>query len=285
MNKEKLKELLFLPEDLIEALSAEQLPENIQEKVNAYHNSRFEFFKSTEDFKKSLASERTKAFSGTQLSTIKTLNNKFGLELTNPEMEKYPTVEEFVNAVLMPKVKEKEGEMSKNADKKLLEDLNLYKDKSSNYKTELDKLMTDIENIKSSEKLRADEEISNFKAQLFYLNEVVAKDEELASLNIPGKDFTLDAIRDRIFSNYKVSPDGSVSALDGTKAVHPEKDVNIGHVKELFEYFKNKAGLVKVSNAGEGGNPGGNYNRNDKGGEIPAHIKQKMDELAKSRRE
>jgi len=285
MNKEKLKELLFLPEDLIEALSAEQLPENIQEKVNAYHNSRFEFFKSTEDFKKSLASERTKAFSGTQLSTIKTLNNKFGLELTNPEMEKYPTVEEFVNAVLMPKVKEKEGEMSKNADKKLLEDLNLYKDKSSNYKTELDKLMTDIENIKSSEKLRADEEISNFKAQLFYLNEVVAKDEELASLNIPGKDFTLDAIRDRIFSNYKVSPDGSVSALDGTKAVHPEKDVNIGNVKELFEYFKNKAGLVKVSNAGEGGNPGGNYNRNDKGGEIPAHIKQKMDELAKSRRE
>lgn len=285
MNKEKLKELLFLPEDLVEALSAEQLPENIQEKVNAYHNSRFEFFKSTEDFKKSLASERTKAFSGTQLSTIKTLNNKFGLELTNPEMEKYPTVEEFVNAVLMPKMKEKEGEMSKNADKKLLEDLNLYKDKSSNYKTELDKLMTDIENIKSSEKLRADEEISNFKAQLFYLNEVVAKDEELASLNIPGKDFTLDAIRDRIFSNYKVSPDGSVSALDGTKAVHPEKDVNIGHVKELFEYFKNKAGLVKVSNAGEGGNAGGNYNRNDKGGEIPAHIKQKMDELAKSRRE
>jgi len=237
MNTDKLKELLFLPDDLIEALSADQLPENIQEKVNAYHNSRFEFFKSTEDFKKTIASERTKAFTGTNLSIIKTLNNKFGLELTNPEMEKYPTVEEFVNSVLMVKMKEKEGEMSKNADKKLLEDLNIYKEKSSNYKTELDKILADIENIKSSEKKRADDEISNFKAQLYYLTEVVAKDEELASLNIPGKDFTLDAIKDRIFSNYKVSPDGSVSAMDGTKAVHPERDVNIGHVKELFEYF------------------------------------------------
>lgn len=285
MNKEKLKELLFLPDDLIEALSAEQLPEGIQEKVNAYHNSRFEFFKSTDDFKKSLASERTKAFSGTQLSTIKTLNNKFGLELTNPEMEKYPTVEEFVNSVLMPKMKEKEGEMSKNADKKILEDLNLYKDKSSNYKTELDKLLTDIENIKSSEKLRADEEINNFKAQLYYVNEVVAKDEELNSLNIPGKDFTLDAIKDRIFTNYKIRPDGTVAAIDGTKAVHPEKDVNIAHVKELFEYFKNKAGLVKLSNAGEGGAAGANYNKNNRSGDIPEHIQQKMEELSKSRRE
>jgi len=43
---------------------------------------------------------------------------------------------------------------------------------------------------------------------------------------------------------------------------------------------------VKVSNAGEGGGGGSNYNRNSgSGNEIPAHIKHKMDDLAKSRRE
>lgn len=248
MNIDKLLEALHVPQELIDAYKAEKLPENAQELIQNYLKSREEFYKSTDDFKSMLQTERDKAFAGTQLSVIKSLNSALGINLTNSDIKDFKKVEDFIPRITEFYSKQIEASGTKT-DEKLRTELNDYKTKMSEYKTLLDEAQTQLVTVKEKATKEVEEFKNSYEASS-YFDKLVLSDEELMKLDIPGKDFAISSIKREIFSNFIINKDGTVLSKDGTKAIHPEKDTNVNNVSELFSYYKNKAGLIKRSNAG-----------------------------------
>ena len=77
---------------------------------------------------------------------------------------------------------------------------------------------------------------------------MVQNDKDLPG--IEGQEWTLNQIEKEIFSNYAVDSDGNIANLDGSQAVHPEKQIVMRHVSEIYGYLKGQANLIKRSNAG-----------------------------------
>lgn len=241
-----LAQELHVPEELIKAYEGDKVANNAKDLLQKYQSGRFEFFKASDDFKTALTSERDKTFKGTQLSIIKKINSELELGFTNKQMEEFEDVSDLMTAV---KANIEKAAKSEKTDEKTLAALDKAKEKASDYKKELDALKANMEKLTQETEHRIAEARNEGLAKTYYHN-LVSNDAELQALNVPGKSFTLDNIRDRIFKEVKVGPDGKVTALDGSKFTHPEKDVVVEKVDELFAYYKEKAGLVKRSNAG-----------------------------------
>ncbi len=253
MALDKLFEKLNISEEIVEAFKADKFPEGFDPNtaVQKYKESIIDYYKTTEDYKNVIESVRTKTYTGSQLKAMKDLNKELELGYTNSQLEDIADYSKFIIEVKR-KIKEKEESLIKLKDKDILEELNTYKGKTSEYKTQLENIQEEIDNVKENERKRADAAIENALAQNYFLD-MVNKDNELKDLNVPGKDFAINAIQRDIFANYKVYKDGTIKALDGTDAAHPEKDIIIKNIEELYQYYKEKAGLVKVSNGGQGG--------------------------------
>lgn len=101
-----------------------------------------------------------------------------------------------------------------------------------------------------------DNEVRLFKAKELF-DGLVKNDKDLP--DVPGKNFVLESIREKIFSQYQVQSDGTLLNHDGTTPIHPDPDrpVVVKNLSDIYPWYKSLAGLTKVNNAGEGAEGGG----------------------------
>ena len=246
MHLEKLYDVLGIPKALIDAYSGDTLPDNHAEILESYNKSRFDLLKASPDFKSLLETERNQTFSKTQKRVIKDLNNEFGLDLTNSQIDEIKDFKDFVATL-----KGHFDEVSKpKTDDTTAKELQKYKEQVSELRKANSKLTDDIEASKVDTETKIKEATDQLKAETYYAG-MITRDTDLGALNIPGKSFALDAIKQKIFNDVKIDGDGKIYAKDGTSFVHPSKNKVLSTVDELFGVLKEEAGLVKRSNAGD----------------------------------
>lgn len=236
---------LHVPEATIKAFEGEKLPDNSDKLLAEYTASRLDFFKGSDEYKAALKAERDKTFSGTQLSLMKKVNSELGLDFTNSQLEEFKDFSEFITKV------NKHFESQKKSPE-TDEELKKWKKKATDYKKDFDDISGKYKKLEEETPIKIQEAKDSVEAEKFFLD-MVLKDEELKALKVPGKEFSLETIKEKIFATAKVGKDGKIKALDGTNFIHPEKDVVVSELSELFGYYKEKAGLIKRSNAGDGG--------------------------------
>ena len=271
-----LLEKIYIPSDLVEAISADTLPEDFDQRVESYNKSRIDYFKATPEFKAMEKQIGDRTYEGAVLKHVKRFNTTLNLGLTNPEMESIKSIDEFTEKV-KAYLSEKEQKLINSSDATLRADLEKYKGDVSKYATENQELLSKFDQVKAQAEAEKETAINLFKAETLF-HKMVSEDKKLP--NIEGQDFIINAIKTGIFSEYIVKPDGTVLAKDGGSAMHPEKGVIITKLEDVYEYYKNKAGLVIKSNAGSAANgqPGASGGSN-----ISPELAAKMDELFKAR--
>jgi len=271
-----LLEKLYIPTDLVEAISADTLPEDFDQRVESYNKSRIDYFKATPEFKAIEKQISDRTYSGAELKHKKRLNEALGLGLTNAELEAIQNFDEYIEKT-KSFLSEKEQKLINSSDATLRADLEKYKGEVSKYATENQELLSKFDKVKAQAEAEKETAINLFKAETLF-HKMVSEDKKLP--NIEGQDFIINAIKTGIFSEYIVKPDGTVLAKDGGSAMHPEKGVIITKLEDVYEYYKNKAGLVIKSNAGSAANgqPGASGGSN-----ISPELAAKMDELFKAR--
>lgn len=244
MSIEKLAEKLHLPSDLVEAVKAETTPENFDELVSNYQSGRLDYFKASQEYKDALKQIEEKGYKGGTLKHIKTLNRTFNLGLTNTQMEEYKDFDSFLT-LLQSNLSEQQAKLT--ADPELRKEVETYKTKYTEALSEKDRLEREINGIREKADNELKTAVQMFKAKEYFKN-MVQNDKELPG--IEGQDWTLKQIEKEIFSNYAVDSEGNIANLDGSQAVHPEKQIVMRHVSEIYGYLKAQANLVKRSNAG-----------------------------------
>jgi len=219
-----------------------------------YIESRQDYFNSSV-LPEKIKLEVDKTVAGMTLKAIKHVNKTFGFGFTNTQMEEYKSIDEFMSEA--EKLHKKNIEdLTKGQKDDLVKQVNDLKEQVTVKQNELDKVISEKENeIKKAqdEKVR---EIRTFKAKE-YFHSLVSSDKNLPDL--PGKDFALENIREKIFSKYVVHEDGSIYNEDGTVPMHPDtsRPVAAKKIDDIYEYYKGIAGLVKLNNSGDGGKPTG----------------------------
>lgn len=270
-----LFEKLNIPSDIIEAIGAETLPDDFDSKVQSYNQSRIDYFKATPEFKTLVKESQDSTYKGALLKHNKRINEALGLGLTNAQLEEIKSIEDFAE-LTKGHLTEREKKLMSSSDATLKADLDKYKTEYTTMKSEYDKLQGTVEQVRAQAMQEKDEAIDLYKAQILF-EQIKSSDKELPGVD--GQDFTLQLIRDRIFSDYIVKGDGKILAKDGTAAVHPERQTIMTDLKEIYEYSKIKAGLIKKSNAGAGAGSGSGSS----GGALDPSIAAKMQELRNAR--
>ena len=150
--------------------------------------------------------------------------------------EFFKLVTEFYNSKI--------SELSTITDEKVKEQSNTLKQEKIDLETALEKTTTEYENkiveVKTDfeQRLHADQ---IEKVLIGETSKITYADEGFADLC--KKD-----IQDFVLSNYKVLPDGSLQAKDGTTAIHPNGKATVSKVGEVVGYYADLKGYVKKSN-------------------------------------
>lgn len=277
---ETLIEQLGIPTTLVEAFK-EGVPENADELIGEYRKNTFESFKATPDFKQIADNLRNETFSKSQKKAIKELNLEFDLDLTNSQIDE---IKDF-NKEFLPLLKNKFVESSKpKNDDSHNKELQTYREQVTALKKERSSYLDQIEQLTQSTDQKIKEATDQLKAESYYSN-MITKDEELLKLNVPGKAFALDAIKKNIFGSVLIDGDGKILNKDGTAFTHKSKVLNT--VDELFAVYKEEAGLVKVSNAGQGNNGSPIFKpaADGKANDFNEALQRRLDEGMKNRKE
>lgn len=246
-NLIKFLQAIHVAPETITALQVEGDVTNLDELKQKYIDSRNAYYESTilKDKEKEF---RDKAIESYNIKVKKTINDFLGMGLTNAQMDEIKDLETMAEKAKEFKAN-LETTLRSSTDETLKKELDTYKLTATERQKKIEELENARKAFEDSIKSDYDKKIQSYEAKSF-LNKLIADDKELP--DVPGRDFTLDAIRERILGSYIVKPDGTLTNLDGTLATHPEKEVTINHVSDLYGYFKNKAGLVKQSNGGSG---------------------------------
>lgn len=239
---------LNIDPEIIKAFQEEKVPENASELIKKVNDSKLAYLKATPEYKKELEDLRTSTFSGSIKKAIRDINKKLDLGLKNSELDEFTKLDEFLAKVKEIK-KEEIEKLTGNVEETLKADLNKYKISSSEYKQKLDALEEQISGIKSEYENKFTKEVSHFKAKEKY-RKLINSHEELKGLDVPGKDFILETIEEKLFSNYDLSEDLKIIGKDGTKVIHPEKDIVIEDINDILPYYFKRAGLVNRGNGG-----------------------------------
>jgi len=270
-----LLEKLAIPTDIIDSINAETLPEDFDQKVEAYNKSRIDYFKATPEFKTYEKQIGDRTYEGAVLKHKKRLNEALGLGLTNAQLEEIPSIEDFIDKT-KNLLTDREQKLINSSDATLKTDLEKYKNDYSklvnekgDWQLQIEKTKTDAENEKNAA-------IELFKAEMMF-EKMIREDKKLP--NTEGQDFVLDSIKTVIFNSYIVKGDGTIFAKDGTAATHPEKQTIVRSLSELYEYYKTKANLVIRSNAGAGASGAAGSG----GSGLDPAIAAKMEELRNAR--
>lgn len=231
---------------VLERLSAEDITDDeLNTLVDNYNSQRQQFYEASFETTKKKDIE-SGAITSYNIRVKKELNKILGMGLTNAEMDSFKDMEAFFN-----KAKEFNSsfqESLKNiTDKDLKEQIENYKTSLTNLKNENESLKTGAETFKTKLEQEFADKARAFEARIF-IKDMIAKDTELA--DVPTKAFVLEQIEDTIMSKYKPFGDGRVFNVDESKIMHPEKQVIIENVADLYSFLKNKAGINKQSNGG-----------------------------------
>lgn len=231
---------------VLERLSAEDITDDeLNTLVDNYNSQRQQFYEASFETTKKKDIE-SGAITSYNIRVKKELNKILGMGLTNAEMDSFKDMEAFFN-----KAKEFNSsfqESLKNiTDKDLKEQIENYKTSLTNLKNENESLKTGAETFKSKLEQEFADKARAFEARIF-IKDMIAKDTEIA--DVPTKAFVLEQIEDTIMSKYKPFGDGKVFNIDESKIMHPEKQVIIENVADLYSFLKNKAGINKQSNGG-----------------------------------
>lgn len=240
--------------DKIEAATDEE----VDGLVKSYLSEREEYAVNTKLTDK-IKEETDKTVKGLTLKAIKQVNKSFGFDFTNAQMEEYASIEAFM-ADAEKKHKSHIDDLTKGEKEDLIKQINTLKEslsaKQQEVEREKNKTKEEIKRLQAEK----DKEVRLFKAKELF-DGLVKNDKDLPE--VPGKNFVLDSIREKIFAQYDVQADGTLLNPDGTTPIHPdpERPVVVKHLSEIYPYYKTIAGLTKVNNAGEGGDEGGDTER------------------------
>lgn len=239
---------IHVSEAIIADLTAENDAKtvNIPEIASAYLTSRDAFYESSK-LKDKLVEQEASTAKGMTLKAIKKMNELLGMGYPNSKMEEYKTIEEFLTEAKTFKA-DYEDKLKSSSSKSLADEIDKWKTLATERQNSLDKMTVEKDEFFKRVETEKNEAIQMFQAKDNWKKMIMA-DAEIA--DVPGKEFILDAIEERIFSMYKVTAEGKLFKKDGTIATHPEKDITISTLAEVYPYFKEKAGLMKVNNAGE----------------------------------
>lgn len=246
--KEFLKKI-HVPSDTIEKIENADDAE-IDGLVKHYLKEREDYAVNTKLSDK-VKEEIDRTVKGLTLKAIKQVNKSFGFDFTNAQMEEYASIEAFMSDA-EKKHKDHISEMAKGEKEDLIKQINTLKESISVKQQEIDREKAKTRDEIKRLQTEKDNEIRLFKAKDIFDN-LVKNDKDLP--DVPGKNFMLESIREKIFAQYDVQADGSLLNKDGTTPIHPDPDrpVVVKNISEIYPWYKSLAGLTKVNNAGEGG--------------------------------
>lgn len=271
-----LFEKLHIPADIIDAVGADELPNDFDQRVENYNNSRIDYFKATPEFKNLMSEREGTTYKGALLKHIKRMNSAIGMGLSNQEMEEFKTIDDFMTSA-KNFIDENASKLIKSTDEQLKKDLEKYKNDYTAAIKSNQEIQEQIVKIREEANTQRDAAIDLYKAETLF-HKLVSEDATLPGTD--GQAYTLELIKKDIFDNYTVKGDGTILSKDGTSAIHPEKQTVIKSLSEIYEYLKNKANLVKRSNAGSGAGAGAG---SGSASGVSASIQAKMEELRKAR--
>lgn len=246
---EQFLQKIHLSADQIASLTGET-DIDIEKLSTDYLQGRQDYFESSVMPGK-IKAEIDSTVEGMTLKAIKSVNKSLQLGLTNTQMEEFKSIDDFMVKAQELNKKVIEG-LTKGQNEDLVKQINELKEAVSNKQTELDTVLKtkddDIKRI-SDEKAK---EVQIFKAKEVF-QKMVKDDKDLP--DIPGKDFALENIMEKIFITYDVQEDGRILNKDGTIPMHPDtsRPIAAKTLEDIYPYYKGLAGLVKVNNAGQGG--------------------------------
>lgn len=239
---------IHVPSELITAMQDEKQDVVLDDLAKKYLDSRNTYYESSL-LKEKIDKTRSETAAGMTLKSIKKINELLGMGLSNPQMEEYKDMESFIADAKKHK-ETYEATLKTSTNEDLVSELNKYKLAATERQKEIEKLAGEYKTFASQKEHEKNEAIRLFEARQYW-NKLVMEDKDIAE--VPGKAFALESIEERIFSKYRVEKDGRIFNPDGSVATHPDKEVAVTTLAEIYPYFKEKAGLQKVSNGGQGG--------------------------------
>lgn len=217
-----------------------------------YIDSRQDYFSSSLMPDK-IKVEVDKTVKGMTLKAIKQVNKTFGFGFTNTQMEEFETIDKFMEEAEKLHRANLDS-LTKGQKDDLVKQVNSLKEQVTDKQEEIDRITQEKENeIKRIEKDK-NKEVRLFKAK-DHFERMVKADKDLPDL--PGKDFAIEYIKEKIFSQYDVQEDGRIlNKDDGTIPTHPDpsRPVAIKTIEDIYPYYKGLAGLVKRNSVPGQGN-------------------------------
>lgn len=238
----KFLEKINTPSDVIAGLKEGKV-EDIDAAATTYLKAREDYYLATID-KKKIGDD---AIAGYHLTLKKDLNRTLNLGLSNADIDKFKTIDEFYTEV-SAKVKAAVDEARGSTDATLKADLAKWQETASERQKRIDELEGGYDGFKTKIETEKQEFERTFKAKE-YFRKMVAADETI--VDVPHKAAAIETIENQLFGKYRIHEDGTVFNLDGSKVVDPTRQVTITHVRELFEPEKPKWNLLKQSNTGQ----------------------------------
>lgn len=230
-----------------EDLTAEQLAD-----LSAKYNiSREDYFEST-ILKDRIKEANSEAIQLYNIKMMKTMSNLLGMEdMTNSKIKEFESIDDFLKVATDFK-KSHDDNLRNSSDESLKNELDKFKTIATERASKIEELENNFETFRSKKDNEVKDAIDLYRSK-DYFHKMVSNDKSIP--DVPGKSFVLQSIEEKIFNNYKITPDGKVFNPDNSKAIHPDenKNITVESVEDLFDFYKNQAGLVKRNNSGEGG--------------------------------
>lgn len=227
-------------EETIEEAIFDQLATNYSSSREKYFETQFLGTKKKEI--------EDSTITGYNLKIKKQVNKMLGMGLTNSQIDEMKDIEKFfsdANAFMLSELEKR----TNTSDESLKKDLEKYKKMATEKDSEVQTLAASMEDFRKQKESEFERKTKDYKANIF-ISDLISKDTKIAE--VPGREFSLGTIKRLLLENYDISEDGKITNKDGSSAVHPEKQLVIENAIDIYDFYKNKAGLVPQSNGGVG---------------------------------
>lgn len=231
-------------EILTRVLSADELPEEELGKLASDYNSKRASFIEASTLEPKKRQIEDQAILNYNKKVMKSVNKSLALGLTNEKIDEFKTIDDFYDFA-GKNISKQIQDSRTTTDEQLRKDIDTYKQSLSTLTLEKEQILAGVEEkIESTRKHYAEE--ARISSAKILIKDIISKDKEIAETN--SKDFLLETIEEKLVNNYIVNGKGEIKNLDGTVVLHPERQVVISHVSDMYAYLKGKAGLNKNSN-------------------------------------
>lgn len=219
--------------------------ENVSEVASEYLQSRNSFAETQlGSKKKEIEDAAIKAY---QLKEMKSNNKTFNLGYTNSDFDNFKSIDDYYKDA-ESRFKKLIGEASKLTNEEYKNTLEKWQNAATEKGNALEKALEEKAAFEAAKEQEKNDAIRTFKAQIAYTNKM---NGDKTIPDVPHKSWAIENILKEVESNYIIGEDLSLKGKDGSPAIHPGAEKTVSHLDEILPFYKEKAGLVKVSNAGE----------------------------------